>query len=256
MRKKFLISVATAALISATGFASAQSPGNAPSTGGASQSAPSAAPNAPSGAGHSGTGQMNRGEMNRGETTGRGGSESGMKPEGGMRDSQTDQMRPGGKATGKNAPDQERGTTGRSTRDNEREPGKSTQDNMRQDQKGRSDSTMDRSKDGMKTEKNATDNNARSGTTTGQAASGAKLTTEQRTQVRDVITKENVRSVTNVDFSISVGTRVPRSVEFHPLPAQVVTIYPDWRGYEFFVVRDQIVVVNPRTLEIVAVLEA
>lgn len=244
MKKNLLISVATAALISATGFASAQAPGNAPSAGGASQSAPSASPSAPSGAG----------QMNRGETTGqapsRSGSESGMKSEGGMRDSQADQMKPGEKATGKSAQDNER-ATGKNTQD------KSAQDNMRGDQKSRSDSTMDRSKDGMKTEKNATDNNARGGTTTGQAASGGKLTTEQRTQVRSVITKQNVKSVTNVNFSISVGTRVPRSgVEFHTLPAEVVTIYPDWRGYEFFVVNEQIVVVNPRTLEIVAVLEA
>jgi hypothetical protein len=35
-----------------------------------------------------------------------------------------------------------------------------------------------------------------------------------------------------------------------------VTIYPDWRGYEFFLVGNEIVVVNPRTLEIVAVLDA
>lgn len=167
-----------------------------------------------------------------------------------MRDSQADQMKPGEKATGKSAQDNER-ATGKNA------PDKSAQDNMRGDQKSRSDSTMDRSKDGMKTEKNATDNNAKSGTTTGQAASGGKLTTEQRTQVRSVITKQNVKSVTNVNFSISVGTRVPRSgVEFHTLPAEVVTIYPDWRGYEFFVVNEQIVVVNPRTLEIVAVLEA
>jgi len=250
MRKKLFISVATAALISATGFASAQSPGNAPSAGGASQSAPSAAPNAPSGSG----------QMNRGETTGqapsRSGSESGMKSEGGMRDSQADQMRPGEKSSpGKSAQEHDK-STGKSAQDNEKASGKSAQDNMRNDQKSRSDTTMDRSKDGMKTEKNATDNNARSGTTTGQAASGGKLTTEQRTQVRSVITKQNVKSVTNVNFSISVGTRVPRGgVEFHTLPAEVVTIYPDWRGYEFFVVNEQIVVVNPRTLEIVAVLE-
>jgi hypothetical protein len=62
--------------------------------------------------------------------------------------------------------------------------------------------------------------------------------------------------VTNVNFSISVGTRVPRTVSFHPVPTQLVTIYPDWQGYEYFLVGDQIVVVNPRTLEIVAVLEA
>jgi hypothetical protein len=71
-----------------------------------------------------------------------------------------------------------------------------------------------------------------------------------------VIRDLHVAPVNNVNFAISIGTRVPREVGFHPLPAQIVTIYPEWRGYEFFLVRDQIVVVDPRTLEIVAVLEA
>jgi hypothetical protein len=56
---------------------------------------------------------------------------------------------------------------------------------------------------------------------------------------------------------VSVGTRVPREgVSFHPLPAEVVTYYPEWRGYEFILVHDQIVVIDPQTLEIVAVLDA
>src|SRR3979411_3021258 len=93
-------------------------------------------------------------------------------------------------------------------------------------------------------------------TTTGQAGAGAKLSTEQRTKITTVIKSQHVQPVTNVNFSISVGTRVPRNVGFHPLPAEIVTIYPDWRGYEFFLVRDQIVVVNPRTLEIVAFIDA
>jgi hypothetical protein len=70
-----------------------------------------------------------------------------------------------------------------------------------------------------------------------------------------VIKSQNVRPVTNVNFSISVGAHVPRNVGFHPLPAEIVTIYPEWRGYEFFLVNNQIVVVNPRTLEIVDVID-
>lgn len=102
-----------------------------------------------------------------------------------------------------------------------------------------------------------TKSDSKAGTTTGQAGAGGKqLTSEQRTTIHTSITKLNVRPVTNVNFSISVGTRLPRGVEFHPLPVDVVNIYPDWRGYEFILVNDQIVVVNPRTLEIVAVLEA
>jgi hypothetical protein len=71
-----------------------------------------------------------------------------------------------------------------------------------------------------------------------------------------VIRDQHVAPAANVNFSISIGTRVPREVGFHPLPTEIVTIYPEWRGYEYFLVRDQIIVVDPRTLEIVAVLEA
>jgi hypothetical protein len=100
--------------------------------------------------------------------------------------------------------------------------------------------------------KGAPDNRSQ---TTGQAGVSAKLSTEQRTKITTVIREQHVAPVTDVNFSISVGTRVPRDVSFHPLPTEIVSIYPDWRGYEFILVRDQIVVVDPRTLEIVAVLD-
>lgn len=93
--------------------------------------------------------------------------------------------------------------------------------------------------------------------TTGQGAAGtsASLSTEQRTQIRSTI--KGQQRATNVNFSISVGTRVPRAgVRFYPVSRQLVQIYPSWRGYDYFLVGDQIIVVNPRTLEIVAVLDA
>jgi hypothetical protein len=37
----------------------------------------------------------------------------------------------------------------------------------------------------------------------------------------------------------------------YPVFDELVRIYPSWRGYEYFLVGDQIIVVNPRTLEIV-----
>ena len=92
-------------------------------------------------------------------------------------------------------------------------------------------------------------------TTVGQAGAGAKLSTEQRTQITSVIREEHVRPVTNVNFSISVGTRIPREgIELHALPSRVVTIYPEWRTYKYVLVKDEIVIVNPDTYEIVAVL--
>ena len=93
--------------------------------------------------------------------------------------------------------------------------------------------------------------------TTGQgAASGAaKLSTEQRSKITTVIRQQKVQPVT-LNVSISVGTRVPSSVRYYPLPVEVVTIYPEWRGYDFILVGDRIVILNPRTHEIVAIIEA
>jgi len=102
---------------------------------------------------------------------------------------------------------------------------------------------------------NAEGREGRTGTV-GQAGAGARLSTEQRTRITSVIREQHVAPVNNVNFAVSVGTRVPRDVGFHPLPQEIVTIYPEWRGYEYFLVRDEIVVVDPRTLEIVAVLPA
>jgi hypothetical protein len=92
--------------------------------------------------------------------------------------------------------------------------------------------------------------------TVGQAGAGAKLSTEQRTKITSVIKKEHVAPVEHVNFNVSVGTRVPHDVTFHPLPADVVTIYPEWRGYNFILVRDEIVVIDPQTYEIVAVINS
>lgn len=229
MRNRFLISVAAAALIGSAGLVSAQMPGNAPSAPAASQGA--------GGAGESSA------PMDRGNT--------------GVKGGQAQMPREGGNA--------------QRAQDNARDDMKSKGAETTRDQKNgkaASDNTIDKSKDGMKgdrknaadrdgmkpDQKNATDSKA--ATTTGQAGAGAKLSTEQRTSIRTSITKQNVKPVTNINFSISVGARVPRTVAFHPLPAEVITVYPDWRGYEFFLVNDEIVVVNPRTLEIVAVIDA
>jgi len=63
-------------------------------------------------------------------------------------------------------------------------------------------------------------------------------------------------AVTSVNFAISVGTRVPRSLHFYRVPKELVQINPRWRGYDYFLVGEQIIVLNPRTHEIVAVLDA
>ena len=82
----------------------------------------------------------------------------------------------------------------------------------------------------------------------------ASLSESQRTRVSESISRLNVKPVTNVNFSLSVGTVVPRDVHFEPLPAAVVEVMPQYRGYNFIVVRDDIVIVDPASYKIVDVL--
>ncbi|WP_342739884.1 DUF1236 domain-containing protein [Bradyrhizobium sp. B117] len=77
---------------------------------------------------------------------------------------------------------------------------------------------------------------------------------QQRTRISALISHLNVQPLTNVNFSLSVGTVVPRDVRLQPLPAEVVEIVPQYRGYDFVLVKDQIVIVEPSTYKIVTVL--
>ena len=93
--------------------------------------------------------------------------------------------------------------------------------------------------------------------TTGNAATSATAAppAEKQTQIASAIKQERVEEVTNVNFNISVGATVPASVRFHPLPARIVEIYPEWRGYDFIVVHGRYVILRPRTHEIVYIIE-
>ena len=238
MNHRFLMSVAAAALIAGTGLVQAQAPsGGAPAGGaagsGASRSAPAAASpsTSPSPSADRAAPAERTAPVNKDEAT----DTSNRKPEAGA----------GMKSTASDDKVQ---------RDN----GDVRASDAKGDPKQKPTNQASDSKSGD-TKANPNDkaaSDSKSGTTTGQAAAGAKLSTEQRTKITTTIKQQNIKPVTNINFNISVGTRVPRDVHFHPLPTEIITVYPDWRGYQFFLVNNEIIVVNPSTLEIVAVLEA
>ncbi|MGL3208095.1 DUF1236 domain-containing protein [Bradyrhizobium sp. BR 1433] len=102
-----------------------------------------------------------------------------------------------------------------------------------------------------------TNDTSRTQTTTGNAATSATAAppAEKRSQITTAIKSEHVTEATNVNFNVSVGTRVPADVHFYPVPERVVTIYPQWRGYQFILVKGRYVIVQPETHEIVYIIE-
>ena len=247
MTNRFTTSVAAIALIAGTSLAYAQGTGTSRETPSAGSTTQQSAPSSEGGGASSAT-PMNRDEKAQGGQNQRaqGETKAGPKQEKSAQDnnmkgersksmsSENDNAKGGNK---------EMKAEGREDRNGKKAEGREDRNNMKAE--GRED------RNGMKEGRNGTESK-----TVGQAGAGAKLSTEQRTKITSVIREQHVAPVTNVNFAISVGTRVPRDVSFHPLPAEIVTIYPEWRGYEFVLVRDQIVVIDPRTFEIVAVLEA
>jgi hypothetical protein len=97
---------------------------------------------------------------------------------------------------------------------------------------------------------------SKSQTTTGNAsATTAAPPAEKRAQISTAIKSTKIEETTNVNFNISVGTAVPSTVRFHPLPPQIVEIYPEWRGYDVIFVHGQYIIVRPQTHEIVYIIE-
>jgi hypothetical protein len=92
-------------------------------------------------------------------------------------------------------------------------------------------------------------------TQTSTTASGGSvaLNTEQKAKIRSTVLTANAPRVTNVNFSIGVGTVVPRSVRLVAVPAPLIEIHPAWRGFMYFVHGDEIIIVEPGTLKIVAI---
>jgi hypothetical protein len=81
-----------------------------------------------------------------------------------------------------------------------------------------------------------------------------RLTTTQRTRIKDVVVRAHGPRLTHVTFRIGVGARVPRDVRIAVLPPEIVAIAPEWQGYSYFEYGDQIVIVDPATFAIVATL--
>jgi hypothetical protein len=122
---------------------------------------------------------------------------------------------------------------------------------MGKDQKSQAQTPSTDSKSQMSQDKDG----AKAGSTVGAAGAGSvNLTTEQRTTIRQEVLTSNAPRATNINFTVNVGTVVPSSVRVVEVPTTIVKIHPQWKGYRYFVYNDDIIIVEPRSLKIVAVL--
>jgi hypothetical protein len=89
----------------------------------------------------------------------------------------------------------------------------------------------------------------------GNARVNVQLNDEQRTRIRQtVINASGAPRVAHVDFNVTIGTVIPRAgVRIVPVPETLVVIDPSWRGLSYFVYEEELVLIDPATMTIVAV---
>ena len=81
-----------------------------------------------------------------------------------------------------------------------------------------------------------------------------RLGPNERQKLRQGFDYQRAR-VTKARFAHRVGHRIPRNVRLFAIPAGIISFFPYYRDYRYVVVDDEICIVDPRTYEIVDVID-
>ncbi|MBO0733676.1 MAG: DUF1236 domain-containing protein [Methylocapsa sp.] len=87
-----------------------------------------------------------------------------------------------------------------------------------------------------------------------QQGGAAALNAGQQADVYAALSNENVHRLNHANFALAAGTIIPGYIALNPLPESVVEIVPQYDGYDYVMVRDEIIIVDPQTRAIVTVL--
>ncbi|ANW05338.1 DUF1236 domain-containing protein [Bradyrhizobium icense] len=152
----------------------------------------------------------------------------------------------------KGTAESEKTKSGTTTSQKEREGTTTTQKEPSRDQRDRT--SKDAAEQGKETSRPATaTETTRTQTQTSQTQDRQQISTEKQVRISETLTRERLAPPQrNLNISIRVGERLPRHVRVQRLPATIVSIEPQYRGYDYFTTEEEIVIVEPRTQRIVS----
>jgi len=250
-KQMLLMAVAAAAFICGSDFALAQHVEG----GGGAQGGASVQGGERSGARQSGPGATQRSQPGARE-------QRGAEPRGSnMRGAQGPERRNltpgerGSNAREAQGPERSRGTTGQgSDRAQERSRATSRERSSTTGQSERREGTSGQSDRRFEGSRERTDRS----TTVGRSErTNVEINEQQRSRIREVVTsRRNIPRLSRASFDVRVGGVVPRSVRFVAVPEDIWRIYPRFRRDRIVIVGDEILIIDPVTYEIIAVLPA
>ncbi len=110
-------------------------------------------------------------------------------------------------------------------------------------------------KDQSRPDKGATGAGEGSEGKAGPRGSLTNISPEQKSRVRSAFVSHRVAPARDIGVAVNVGVVVPRSIRVYPVPEDIVTIVPDYSGYEYFMIDDaHVAIVDPETLAVVDII--
>ena len=97
------------------------------------------------------------------------------------------------------------------------------------------------------------------------------MSEDQHSQIKMAVARGNAPRVDRreLHFCVSIGSKVPRNLPVVALPDEIVRIVPQYRGFNYFIisyrtkdpgggdyffVKDELLIIDPQTLEINAII--
>lgn len=84
-----------------------------------------------------------------------------------------------------------------------------------------------------------------------------QISQTQRVRIREAYRhhRRHFHRVVRVGFPIFVGAYVPSDYTFYDVPEDIVEYVPEYEGYKYIVVGDLLLIIDPETWEIVAIIQ-
>jgi hypothetical protein len=90
----------------------------------------------------------------------------------------------------------------------------------------------------------------------GNAAAVGKvqISSTTATRISEALISTAPATSQNINIAVNIGAPLPGEVELLPLPPAVVSLVPEYQGFEYVVVNDQVAIVQPSTRVVVEII--
>jgi len=95
---------------------------------------------------------------------------------------------------------------------------------------------------------------AAAGSTTVPGKSALRLTSTQRHEIYRDVSKQKMDQAIPAKFAAMIGEKVPSSVKLRPLPASAVKQVPATKSYDYAMLSEDVILVNPSSMKIADVI--